>query len=395
MKPNPHADMPLMQYIREVVPQLKPDARQHYLKQMVSAGNSFCSWVGGEIAMADIQPEMVDEFVEQQKVGVYYIQLLRRALRCYDPKLHRIRKPNLRRHPDTGNGSPFLLTNVYLNQYEPLALRTRRPNTKRLYKTTLRTFDKFLGRNATLDDLNDETVSKYADWRKGHVHARSVNKDLFNLLAIWRWCNRKGLVDTWPDVQLEQPPKRTPVAWSEKQIKKLFAHTLTLPGRVGQVRANLWWPALLLVAWDSAERILAIMELTWERVDLDTGWVRFAAEHRKGGVADSSVKLSKDTVAALKKIRRGDGTGLVFDWPYSWPYLWQRLGKIQRDAGLPADAQSKFHRIRRTVASFAEAAGANATAMLRHSKREITESYLDPKIVKRQQPADVLFRLAK
>jgi hypothetical protein len=43
----------------------------------------------------------------------------------------------------------------------------------------------------------------------------------------------------------------------------------------------------------------------------------------------------------------------------------------------------------------AEAAGANATAMLRHSKREITESYLDPKIVKRQQPADVLFRLAK
>jgi hypothetical protein len=31
--------------------------------------------------------------------------------------------------------------------------------------------------------------------------------------------------------------------------------------------------------------------------------------------------------------------------------------------------------------------------MLRHSKREITESYLDPRVTKPQQPVDVLFRL--
>ena len=105
------------------------------------------------------------------------------------------------------------------------------------------------------------------------------------------------------------------------------------------------------------------------------------------------MRLGADAVKALRKIRADDGP--VFVWPFSFTYLWYELSRIQKLAGLPTDCKSKFHRIRRTVASYAEAAGANATVMLRHSKREITESYIDPKICKRQQPADVLFRLAK
>lgn len=73
--------------------------------------------------------------------------------------------------------------------------------------------DKFLAWSATLDDLNDETVSTYADWRKRKVHTRSINKDMFNLLIIRRLCFCKGLVDTRSDVQLEESPQRTLAAW--------------------------------------------------------------------------------------------------------------------------------------------------------------------------------------
>jgi site-specific recombinase XerD len=100
---------------------------------------------------------------------------------------------------------------LYITKYEPLALRSRRPNTRRLYRTTLRFFERFLERPATLADLTDDTVSAFAAWRLGHGLAKgSVNKDLFNLLALWRWLHKKGYIANWPDVELEVPSKRSP-----------------------------------------------------------------------------------------------------------------------------------------------------------------------------------------
>jgi hypothetical protein len=68
------------------------------------------------------------------------------------------------------------------------------------------------------------------------------------------------------------------------------------------------------------------------------------------------------SLAALKQIRSKDG--LVFPWPWCQSYLWKAFGDFLKRAGLPHDGKSKFHRIRKTVASYAEAAGGNATAML-------------------------------
>ncbi len=98
-----------------------------------------------------------------------------------------------------------------------------------------------------------------------------------------------------------------------------------------------------------------------------------------------------EAVEALRKLLATNGP--VFPWPYSSSTLWLRFTAILRTAGLPHDAKRKFHCIRKTVTSYAEARGGNATAMLRHSKRAATEAYLDPRVVTRQQPADVLFRL--
>ena len=62
--------------------------------------------------------------------------------------------------------------------------------------------------------------------------------------------------------------------------------------------------------------------------------------------------------------------------------------------GLPSDRRHKFHAMRRTVASFYEAAGGNATELLGHSTRDVTRThYLDPRVVGQGVNAcDVLFR---
>lgn len=276
---------------------------------------------------------------------------------------------------------------LYRERYEPLALRSRRPNTKRLYRATLKCFNVFLGRPATLADLTDATVNAFAAHRLASgLSKSSVNKDLFNLLALWRWLHKKHLVETWPDVALENPPARVPVALTREELATVKAAIQ----REEMPPGSAFWLALFFVIWDTAERINAVLALTWDRVDLAAGWVRYDAEHRKGARADNALPIAGETIAALKQIRRREGP--VFRWPYSPTYIYRRLGRIMQRAGLPDNRLYKFHALRKSVASHYEAAGGNATELLGHSSRKITRAYLDPRIVRTTAAIDLLFR---
>ena len=47
-------------------------------------------------------------------------------------------------------------------------------------------------------------------------------------------------------------------------------------------------------------------------------------------------------------------------------------------------------RMRRSVASHYKAAGGDATELVDHTSRKVTQAYLDPRIVKRVQEMDLL-----
>ena len=279
------------------------------------------------------------------------------------------------------------LSTLYEERYEPLALRSRRPNTKRLYRATLKSFDEFLGRAATTAHLSDATVRAFAAHRlDSGLSKYTVNKDLFNLLALWRWLHKKRIVRTWPDVAMERPPVRAPVALTRAELAAVRCAIGSEESEPGPA----FWLAIYLVIWDTGERIGAVLALTWDRVDLAAGWVRYAAEHRKGATADNVLPIAADTIAALAAIRRRDGK--VFEWPYSATYIYKKLGAIMQRAGLPNNRLYKFHAIRKSVASHYEAAGGNATELLGHTSRKITRAYLDPRIVRKKSAIDVLFR---
>lgn len=284
-----------------------------------------------------------------------------------------------------------MLESLYCEKYEPLALRSRRPNTKRLYRTTLRMFSLYLNRRARIIDLNDATVSGFAAWRLGNgLSKRSVNKDLFNLLAIWRWAHKKGYVKNWPDVELERPPLRVPVALTRDELTSVLEAIRVETEYVGDIAGSVFWLALFLVIWNTGERIGAVMALTWDRTDLKRGWVRFIAEDRKGATADNALPLASYTIEALKAIKRNEG--LVFRWPYSATHIYYRFGKIMERAGLPNTGLYKFHVLRKSVASHYEAAGGNATELLGHTSRKVTRAYLDPRICKTVSAKDLLFK---
>jgi integrase len=284
------------------------------------------------------------------------------------------------------------LRSFYRETFEPLFLRSRSERTKNLYNTTINTFERFLGRTAELSDLTDDTVGKFLYWfrQQGRAPA-SVNKERSNLLAIWRFACRKGYIQLWPDVQPEVDPERVPQAWTESEIRRLFLSIRREPGWIAGIRAADWWHALHLLAWDTGERITAIVSLRWCWVSLADATVLIPAEVRKGKRKDRLYRLSPDTVAALNAIRLPQ-RDLVLPWPLNRTYLWRRYEPILKRAGLPCDRRSKFHRMRRSVASHYEAAGGDATEFLGHSARKVTRAYLDPRIVGDRQASDVLFR---
>lgn len=283
------------------------------------------------------------------------------------------------------------LDQFYRSYFAPLRLRSRSDNTRRLYETTLRTFTRFLGRVPVLQDLTDDEVNRYLSWfRKLPRSPASTNKERSNILAIWRFAARKRYVEEWPDVDPEIEPKRVPQAWTSDQVFRLFRTIKQETGLIAGIPAALWWEGLHLVGWDTGERIAALLGLQWADVDLIGRWALCRAESRKGKREDRIYRLALDTCEVLGKIRRPFVH--VFEWPYCPNYIWQKYARILCRAGLPSDRRSKFHRLRRTVASNFEAAGGDATALLGHSRRSITERYLDPRICQEQHAADVLFR---
>jgi len=287
--------------------------------------------------------------------------------------------------------SQITLPDFYLSYFEPLRLRSRSDNTRRLYQTTLRSFTRFLGRIPTMLDLTDDQVTRYLSWfRKLPRSPASVNKERSNLLALWRFAARKQFVAVWPDVDPEIEPKRIPQAWTQTQIFQLFASIDQEPGLIAGIPANQWWKALHLVGWDTGERIGALIRIEWPNVDLTNGWILCKAESRKGKREDKIYRIALDTIESLRAIRRPFRH--VFEWPYDKNYLWQKYACILTRAHLPSDRFSKFHRLRRSVASHFEAAGGDATSLLGHSRRSITERYLDPRICQKVHASDLLFR---
>jgi integrase len=276
-------------------------------------------------------------------------------------------------------------------KYSPRALRSRQPNTRKLYGVTLRAFGRFVERKPKLSDLNDETVGDYVAWRLDNgASAATVNRDLINLLAIWRWAHKKHYLKNWPDVELERVPKRTPRAFTMEELEQVLESAQKESRPVGGVPGGDWWTALILTCFDTGERIGAVRRLTWDQVDLRRGFVTFLAEHRKGGHEDSTKDIDADTVAVLKRLPRVEDA--VFPWPYSENYIWSKLSPILTRAGLPTTRVFKFHCVRRSTASYIEAAGGNATDFFGHSKRSVTLRYIDPRIAKQRSQLHLLPR---
>lgn len=274
--------------------------------------------------------------------------------------------------------------------YLPVRLRGRSPRTVTLYRRSIAAYGEWLGRDATLDDLEDEQVCRYLLALESHLGPYTIAKERSQLCAIWNCAARRRYVERFPDVPTAPLPRRIPVAWTESELQQLLAACRLERGSYYGVPAGQWWASLHLVIWDTGERIGALQPARWEWLRED--WLVIPAEARKGRRADAAYRLDPETVAALNEIRLPVRL-LIWPWPYAPSYLWHVYGLILSTAHLPNDRKRKFHCVRKSVASHLKRLGHDPQLVLGHADPRTTAAYLDPRIVEPQQPCQVLPRI--
>ena len=283
----------------------------------------------------------------------------------------------------------MLLADFFEETYRSRRLLGRSENTSRLYRLSITSFGRTLGKRPRLCDFTDTNLSRHI--QRLLDEGRSVataNKDRAQLLALWRYAHKRGLVTNWPDVPVIPEPERTPAAWMPEDLAKLEEAVGRRKGSIAGVPERLWWRSLIYACLDTGERISAIRDATWDWVD--GVWLRVPAEARKGKTRDRAYRLRPATVDDLEMIRRMGAGNFLWPWPLNRDYLWQKYGALLKEAGLPAGRRDKFHRLRRTTASISHAAGLDAQQVMDHEYRRTTRAYLDPRYMANTQPCDVL-----
>ncbi|MGN6544176.1 MAG: tyrosine-type recombinase/integrase [Aureliella sp.] len=276
--------------------------------------------------------------------------------------------------------------------YVAKRLKSGSSNTVRLYKHTITSFAKSLGKIPELTDLTDELIERHmwAIVNQGGA-PESANKDRGQLIALWNFAAKRGMISTWPDNRPLPEPEKVPLGWLPEELERLFAACDAKQGKIGTVDAALWWRCLIRVLMETGERIGAIRFLKKSAVQQQ--WLLVPAHLRKGKRRDRLYELQPETLSDLQKlISQNTSDKQLFPWDRCETYLYNRYNDVLESAGLPTDRRSKFHRLRRTVASAVAREGGDASAALDHASPRTTKKYLDPRIVGREPVSAVLAR---
>lgn len=292
------------------------------------------------------------------------------------------------------NDPPAPLLDLFFQHYYPRKLRATSKENTRLYSVSLGQFARFLNHTPLTSHLTDEILEDFCYWVVDQGRSPyTANCYRSKLVALWNFLARLRIVEKFPTMIKLKEPHRIPRAWTIGQLSTLFRACDQQQGTIGNAPAALWWHALHAVIWDTGERITAVLSLEWDDLAWDTGDIVSRAENRKGKKEDKAFRLHPDTLKILGELRKFVRGPKILEIDFTICTVWNRYKRLLEGAGLPNGRKNKFHCLRRSVASYFEAAGGNATKLLGHSSRRVTErSYLDPTIVHDQHACEVLFR---
>jgi integrase len=194
------------------------------------------------------------------------------------------------------------------------------------------------------------------DWRpwhlRGYVEARrkekaadgTIYEEMSKLRAALRWAEAEQMIAKAPIIRPSGLQRRPRTRWLTREE----ADALVAACKAPHVRL------FAIIALNTGARSSAVLELTWERVDLARRLVDFG--HKPGGKARAVVPMTDELRRALEEAVAARTTLWVIEW------AGRRVNKI-RDSIAKASARAGLdppaspHDLRRTAASHLLQAG--------------------------------------
>lgn len=240
-----------------------------------------------------------------------------------------------------------------------------------------RRFSEHLGRDATIDDLDDVVVNRWlVSLQTSGLSAWTVKGCRARLLAVWRSTVEAGYSDRPPRrVRIVRPPKPNPVALQRQSMKRLLRACERLPGcfRHTTVRRRDGLRAWLLTQWDTGLRLGDVLAL--RRADIRQDGTLVVTQHKTGGIVVH--RLRRPTLAALDML--GPDLFRVVG-RRQWSH-WIRM--LFRLAGMVGTSK----RIRQSSGTAVEAMHPGLGHLHLGNGRDVfTKHYLDAGVLARKKP---------
>jgi integrase len=145
--------------------------------------------------------------------------------------------------------------------------------------------------------------------------------------------------------------------------------------------------------YESGARIGATLAVQWSDVDLDGRQVILRADAAKTDL--EQLVVVTDTMRDWLSALRPYGHATVWPWGRHHNELRLALKRILREAGLPCDRRSMFHRFRRTTATLlvAHSSLKDAQRALGHTNEAMTLRYVDQRAIPAVHASQILPRL--
>lgn len=370
--------------------------------QHLTAIRRLSAYLGHHLTLAEFTPELIAAFLSHAVgAGVSplkasrYVGWLTFVGRRVKPEAFpdKDRFERKRRYESFQTGT---LRHYFETVYRPLKMRNKVAATHRKYEIVLRHFDRYLGGPATLDDLNDATVTDFVFSLPQAPH--TVNGYRKSLLCLWRYAWRKGVVKTGPDVEAVKEFSKPPRALTEAEFARLVdvAQRFNIPGvEIAGIPSPDWWTSLILAAYDTGLRIGALLTATFADLDVSDPERPSMLIH---GEAQKTGKwarrpLHPQTWAAIQRTMTGKRRTQVWPWGFDRTYFWNVASALFESAGLPK--RVRFHALRKTAATLvAKHRGVEkAREYLQHANLRTTlESYIDTSRLDDERPCDLLPR---
>jgi integrase len=388
-RPDPYSQR-LRDYYRDVFrPELAKEAEATTYTHYNGYLADFLRFAGQGVLIADVTEELLAEF------RAWCSRLLLLSIPSIDHRWWFIRRIIVHWRPKpTSAHATRPARNAKCNAPEGSLLwllearylpeRNIGPRTEEMYRWSLRTIGRFLGRVPMLADLNKQAVNDYLVWsEKQPIKTLTVKGRWSVLRVLWRYAWDNELIADLPrGIRKLRIPPAIPTAWTPAELTRLLVATQSTvfdcwTGREDRlIHVGRFLNALVRLSYDAGLRRSDLLSVTWDQLQSEGRLVTVIQKTQQPHVS----LLRPATMLSLAAVRVASDNRLL-PWPWRVSHLYPFFRRLLAVTGLPGGPRNGLQKLRRTSATWLEAASpGSASWHLGHSTPTLArQHYLDPR----------------